>query len=431
MTRRAIPSVLAVLAWCLASAVAEAHPTPGSVAYIDFTVDGARVEQDVPLEELERALHQPLIAPGETPENAVDFRRGFLREYAALHLRAEALGSDAAWQTEVLGVTGHDSPDGPRVRFQFALHAPTGDASDSIAFHDDLVGHEVISHYITVYVRSDWAAGGAKPEPLLAGVLHAGRNDVTVARKGSFVGGLRSVVELGMEHIATGVDHLLFLFALILVAPVSALGGRWASGKGRRQTLLALLRVVSAFTVGHSVTLALGALGWIAVPPALVEAAIAGSVLVTAVHALRPLFPRREAVVAGVFGLVHGLAFAQTLAGRDLGRAQAAWTLLGFNTGIELAQLGILALVLPWLLILAGSRAYSTFRVAGASVIVVCASSWLAERTLGVFNPLDRPLAWLTEHPLVPLFALAALAVGLRAGSREPSRSLDTEARIA
>jgi hypothetical protein len=269
-----------------------------------------------------------------------------------------------------------------------------------------------------MYVRSDWAAGTEAGEPRLVGTIHAGRNEVTVARGGSFWRGLRGVVALGIEHIATGTDHLMFLFALVLVAPVASAGVRWSVRRGTRDALVALARVASAFTVGHSATLALGALGSMTLPSALVEAGIAASILLTSIHALRPLFPRREALVAGAFGLIHGLAFATTLAGRDLGRAQTAWTLLGFNVGIELAQLGLLALVVPWLLILARTRAYHPFRIGAAFVTSVFAAGWFLERTAGLPNPAARPLVWIEAHPLSLLVLLAAGALAARVTER-------------
>jgi hypothetical protein len=416
----------------LLGADAAAHPTPGSVALLDFTVDGARLEQDVPLEELERALHQQLVNAGESANAAVQRQEALLRDYASQHVRASSAGSDQPWSVRVLEVDGHDAADGPRARFRFALSAPGGIAAGgvaaggvatgSVALHDDLVTHEVISHYTTVHVRSDWAADAEGSEPRLAGTLHAGRNDLTIDRHGSLARGLKSIVGLGAQHIATGTDHLLFLFALVLVAPVTAVGGTWQTNGKLRDALLALARVVTAFTLGHSATLALGALGGVTLPSALVEAAIAASILVTALHALRPLFARREALVAGLFGLVHGLAFASTLQGRDLGGAQAAWTLFGFNLGIELAQLGLLALVLPWLLLAAQTRTYRWLRTAGGTLALLLAAGWLVERTLGVGNPLARPLGWLEAHPLLLLFALAGFAGVARMSERSSRR---------
>lgn len=405
---------LVMLGGLFAGGVARAHPTPGSVAMLDFTLDGARLEQDVPIEELERALHRTLALPGESALAIVGRHADMLRAYAAAHLRASGAANALAWQVAVLDVSGHDAADGPRALFRFGLRAPAGDASGSLNLHDDIVAHEVVSHYTAVYVRSDWAAGVLGSEPRLLGTIHAGRNDVVIARGGSFFHGLRSSVAFGMQHIASGTDHLIFLFVLVLVAPVVAGRGRWAARRATRATLLELVRVVSAFTLGHSSTLALGAFGTLVLPATPVEAGIAASILIAALHALRPLFARREAVLAGLFGLVHGLAFASSLPARELGRAQTLWTLLGFNLGIELAQLLLLCLVVPWLLILARTRAYAGFRIGGAGVAAVLASAWLLERSVGLANPTAPIVAWLAAHPLWLLGALALAALSAR-----------------
>lgn len=409
--------LLLALVCLLAGHHAWAHPTPGSVVFVDVTVDGARIEQDVPVEELERALHQMLVQEGEPPESVVDRHNALLRAYAGQHLHASSAGG-RPWGVELSDVSGHPSDDGPRALFRFTLRPPEGEASGSLQLHDDIVAHEVVSHYTTIYLRSDWAAGAVTTQPRLVGTLHAGRHDVTIAREGSFWRGLRGVVALGAEHIASGTDHLLFLFSLVLVAPLVPAGRRWGARRETRATLYELARLVTAFTVGHSLTLALGALGVITLPTAVVEAAIAASILVTALHAWRPLFARREALLASGFGLVHGLAFASSLPGRDLGRAQAAWTLLGFNLGIELAQLGLLVLVAPWLLTLARTRAYRAVRVGGAGVALVLATAWLLERTAGVPNPTASVVAWLEGRPLQLLVALASCAIVARAVER-------------
>ncbi|RZK63066.1 MAG: HupE/UreJ family protein [Hymenobacter sp.] len=112
------------------------------------------------------------------------------------------------------------------------------------------------------------------------------------------------------------------------------------------------LRIVTAFTLGHSRTLLLGALGWVHLPSQPVEVLIAGASLVSAVHAWRPVFPGREGWVAAGFGLVHGLAFASKLAGLHLDAGRLGLSILGFNLGIELMQLFVLALTVPWLLLL-------------------------------------------------------------------------------
>jgi hypothetical protein len=138
--------------------------------------------------------------------------------------------------------------------------------------------------------------------------------------------------------------------------------------------------------VGHSVTLALGTLG-LPVPQQPVEAAIAVSILIAAAHALRPLFPGREPLVAGLFGLVHGMAFSTTLASMNLTGSQLALSLLGFNLGIEAMQLIVVLLVLPPLLVLARAPAYRPLRIVAALVTAAAAAGWLLDR-IGVITPL-------------------------------------------
>ena len=189
--------------------------------------------------------------------------------------------------------------------------------------------------------------------------------------------GFSGLVRLGMRHIAEGTDHLLFLFVLLLPAPLVASGGRWGGHAGLKRGTGRLVRIVTAFTMGHSLTLAAAATGWIKVPSALVEVLIAVSILVTAVHAFRPIFPGRETFVAGGFGLVHGLGFATMISGYGVDPLHTALTVLGFNIGIELMQLVVMSVTVPWLLILARTRAYGRLRVTGAVLCGAAAVGWL------------------------------------------------------
>src|SRR5205085_5027649 len=108
-----------------------------------------------------------------------------------------------------------------------------------------------------------------------------------------------------------------------------------------------------------------GALHWLSLPQQPVEVLIACSILITAIHAVRPIFPGREAKVAAAFGLVHGLAFATVLADLKLSAGPMALSILGFNIGIELTQLFVLALTVPWFIILSFTPAHEPVRVGG------------------------------------------------------------------
>jgi hypothetical protein len=201
--------------------------------------------------------------------------------------------------------------------------------------------------------------------------------------------GFGSVFPLGMRHIAEGTDHLLFLLALLLPAPLFVAGSRWAGSTDVRSSLLRILEIVTAFTVGHSITLAIAGFGLVHVPGRPIEVLIAVSILVSAIHALHPLFPGKEAGIAGFFGLIHGLAFASTFGDLGLGRWERVAGILAFNLGIEAMQLGVVAATLPSLIMLSHTRAYLYLRIGGALFAGFASLGWIAERLFGMRSPVD------------------------------------------
>jgi hypothetical protein len=210
--------------------------------------------------------------------------------------------------------------------------------------------------------------------------------------------GFASIFRLGMRHIVEGTDHLLFLLALLLPAPLVVIGSRWAGFAGVRQSLLRILKVVTAFTVGHSITLALAALGLVGVPSRPIEVLIAVSIVVSAAHALRPLFPGREAAIAAFFGLIHGLAFASTLGELGLGRWERVAGIFGFNLGIETMQLIVVATIMPSLVLISRTSAYQFLRIGGALFAGFASLGWIAERLLGVHTSVDLLVNGLAHH---------------------------------
>jgi HupE / UreJ protein len=223
--------------------------------------------------------------------------------------------------------------------------------------------------------------------------------------------GFAAAFRLGMRHIAEGTDHLLFLLVLLLPAPLLASAARWNRCAGVRGSLLNIVRIVTAFTLGHSLTLALSAFGLVTVPSRPVEVLIAVSILISAIHALRPLFPGREPAIAAFFGLIHGLAFASALSSLGFGGWYRLVSVLGFNLGIETMQLGVVAATLPSLLLLSRTRAYSTLRIAGAFFAVIASSAWIAERLLDIQTPVDRVVESVARYG--PQLAVALFIVSL------------------
>jgi hydrogenase/urease accessory protein HupE len=182
---------------------------------------------------------------------------------------------------------------------------------------------------------------------------------------------MKTFIPSGIHHIMIGPDHILFLVGLLL------LGGSW----------MALLKIVTAFTVGHSLTLSLAALNVVTPPATVIEPAIALSIVfVGADNLVRGTGRDLRMWVALAFGLVHGFGFANVLREFGLPREALGWSLFSFNAGVEIGQLAIVLLVMAVLTAIQRRSAMVRQRVAFAGSIVVIAAGtyWFVQR---VFFP--------------------------------------------
>ena len=189
----------------------------------------------------------------------------------------------------------------------------------------------------------------------------------------------------GLWHIWTGYDHILFLLSLLLPAVLYRQAGLWQPRPRFRPALMEVVKIVTAFTVAHSITLSLATLGVISLPSRWIESAIAASVLLAALNNLYPLISKKRWLVAFGFGLIHGLGFANVL--KDLGLPQnmLLLTLLAFNLGVELGQLTIVSGFLPAAFWLRRTRWYRTvIFTLGSVLIALLAFIWLLERSLNL-----------------------------------------------
>ncbi len=182
-------------------------------------------------------------------------------------------------------------------------------------------------------------------------------------------------VRHGVWHIWIGFDHILFLLSLLLPAVLLT-----APAQSFRDALVDVLKVVTAFTLAHSLTLTLASLHVLALPSRWVESAIAASVVAAALNNLIPLFRGRRPVAAFVFGLIHGFGFASVLADLGLPQGALALSLAGFNVGVELGQLAIVAAFLPLAFLARRTWFYRQLMTSGSALIALVAVVWLVER---------------------------------------------------
>lgn len=380
---RLLASLLALAALLWAPG-AQAHKASDS--YLNLTVEGARIEGrwDIALRDLELAVGLDADGDGALTWDEVRARHGAIAAYALTHLKLSAGGADCPLQVTQQLVDSHTDGAYTVLMLQGACAAPV----ETLAVGYTLLAELDPQHRGLLALRH-----GAATSSAILGPDNA-RPQLQLAESS----GWRQFLEYakqGVWHIWIGVDHILFLLSLLLPAVLLYRDRQWVGREGFRSAGMDVLRVVTAFTLAHSLTLTLAALGVLALPSRLVESAIAASVIVAALNNLRPLYQRGRVLFAFGFGLLHGFGFASVLA--DLGLPQGALllSLVGFNLGVELGQLAIVAVFLPLAWWLRKGLFYRRVVMLGGSVaIALVAAIWLAERSLDLqLAPWSRAFA--------------------------------------
>jgi hypothetical protein len=193
----------------------------------------------------------------------------------------------------------------------------------------------------------------------ISGVINVSRPAWTEPGRVSAWESFKNFVWQGVVHVAIGYDHIAFILLLLLPSVLRPVDGRWQGATGVGQVTRDIVTIVTAFTVAHSTTLALAATRTVVLPTQPVEVAIAASIAVAGLINLFPGMSRLRLALAFGFGLVHGFGFANVLGEIDTGGSSLLPLLAGFNVGVELAQLAIVALVLPVIYSIRDTRWYA------------------------------------------------------------------------
>lgn len=365
--KRLFAVLAAVLVALSMSARASAHDVKGELVFLDIGEKAAHLELQIPTTQL-RA-----VAPEFFPGPDHDIASLTLAPIPA-YVEARLFATDRRGER----LTTH--VDSARIDGNAVIVEARLDGNDVRYFtlHDEVILDRVVTHSVFVFLRRDLRSGDLGESPRLLGEIHYQNRALVVDRtEGSAFAIVKHALALGVHHIAEGTDHILFLLMLLL-----------AMARGTvRSAAVGTAKIVTAFTLGHSVSLALATVVHFESGNG-IEILIALSILVTALHALRPLFPTREPIVAAAFGLVHGLAFASALVPFGFDRTTLVLSLLGFNLGVEAMQLAIVLVAAPVLTLLSGVR---MVRVGGGVLGSLAALGWLAERVFDVHVRLPLP----------------------------------------
>ncbi len=411
MSLRKLLLLLFVLAASLAPLSAIAHKE--SDAYLSLRTDPANDhlmhgQWDIALRDLDYAIGIDSNHDGAITWGEVQARRGAIEQYAMA--RMEVKGD---------GITCDMQPTGQKI------DEHTDGAYDVILFDavcDKNIPSKLTVVYKLMYDLDPYHRGivtihsGDK----IAGAVLGPSNPVASLnlREPDRWGEFKSFMTDGIWHIWTGIDHIMFLLSLLLPAVLIMrrtgsgkrgwrAGGAVAESSGALMSLapstsryrwepvasfwpacLDVIKIVSAFSLSHSITLSLAVLGYVHVPSRLVESGIALSVMVAAFNNVYPLVNKRVWLIAFAFGFIHGLGFASALTGLQLPTGAMVASLGGFSVGVEIGQEAIVLVFLPFAYLLRKTRFYQVVMLRWVSmVIIVIALGWLVQRAFDILIP--------------------------------------------
>ena len=368
--------------WCfvlmaLMQAAALAHKPSDSYLTLSVADSGVTGRWDIALRDLDVAIGLDADGDGAITWGEVRRRHADIAAYAAARL---AVAADGAPCTLAVGAQQVDQhTDGAYTVLPLTLACAR--APRSLALNYTLFADLDPQHRGLLNLQGP---GGARTAIL--GPQAPSRSFVLA--EASAWTQLTDYLRDGVWHIWIGFDHILFLLSLLLPAvgvwPLLQAPRRhaaWQPVERFGQAFWDVLRIVTAFTVAHSITLSLATLGVLTLPSRAVESAIAASVVLAALNNLWPVFHSRRWMVAFLFGLVHGFGFASVLTDLGLPQGTLALALLGFNLGVELGQLAIVTVFLPLAFALRRTWLYRRgVMVGGSLVIAVIAAAWFVER---------------------------------------------------
>ena len=359
-----------LLCWTILLGTVWAHKPSDS--YLTFRKSSTHIsaQWDIALRDLHYVLDLDTDHDGQITWRELQTHRDAITAYAMSRLQVAVDHQDCTLEVSDFLVSNHS--DGAYAALMFDV--AEGGSAESLELSYSLLFDEDPTHRGLVHVDTG--------EATTTRVLAPDSRTLNL-RFDSFSlwDTFRDYVREGVWHIWIGFDHILFLLALLLPAVLVKVGADWKPIEGIKPALSEVLKIVTVFTVAHSLTLWLAVMEYVTLPSWIVEAAIALSIIITAYNNLHRVIPLPNWAIAFAFGLVHGFGFANVLLDLGLSSTALAVSLLGFNVGVELGQLAIVAAFLPIGYAMRNTSFYLrvVFQVGSAAVALI-AGVWLYER---------------------------------------------------
>ncbi len=440
-TRLAAVLAVILVALGITAGPASAHSVDEAVLYVSVSDEAMAGRVEFPVVTLREVFGLTLEGDDEALIAELEPSLSMLQEYAAEHLAISADGRPYAIEFTDLGLLAEGEAEQRQnfVQLEFDVlgYETNGEPEpfngvvprsfdvEFDPFFDELEGRSAV-----VLIENDVEAGVFENEEEVLLTLDPETRTRTVELdNASAWANFSASVGLGIDHIKTGPDHVLFVLVLLLPS-VLVFRKEWKPQTSFGSSLWRVLKIATMFTIAHSITFTLAGLGILPLPSSkLIESVIAVSIALAALHNLRPIFPNNEWALAFGFGLFHGMGFASLVQGLDVSQKTQLVSLLGRNVGIEIGQAAVILAGFTALFVLRRTRFYLPFLYFASVAMAVISLGWMYERLAEVdlgINGIVEPALALPRAFWVTAIA-TAIAFGIFVMERNNDRLIPLE----
>lgn len=362
-----------------------AHPMPYSLVNISAKGSSIKITIEVPTSILEEVLKNEY--KGFNFRNSIDYK-SIVSKYFNEHFNiVSSVGARQTLNIDSMTVIEKNIglPDYfSELYIEYNLQVNKDfDGKNFLVLYDGII-HQDGSHYAILTVKNDFQNGVIPEDPQILGVFKRNTNQyvdpiAVKINEGRKWIAFSKMVSLGMHHILAGLDHFLFVVLLILIAPLLLDNKNWGNFGGWQYFTKRILKIITAFTIGHSLTLLVFTINDLNAFSKPIEISIALTIIITGFHAIKPIFYGKELLLTFIFGLIHGSAFGISLNEWGLTQSQKLLSLFGFNIGIEIMQVLIVLACLP-MVFLSKYPIFKFIRWIIASLTIFISIFWVVER---------------------------------------------------
>jgi len=364
-------SLLFAISFLLLSGNGYAHKSSDSYLKINFENNKWNIVWDIAIRDLQNVINIDENADGKVTWGEVKFSRPFIESYAISKLNIVSGEDYCVLLPSDLKLNRH--ADGAYVVLYLigncSKNVSEVDVKYDLFFEVDKQ-HRGLLNFKTKNVDSSIVFSPTEPMTKVSLV------------KENWMQTFQQYFVEGVWHIWIGYDHILFLLSLLIPMVLVKQYPVMVGAEDFKSSFWVVLKVVTAFTIAHSITLSLSSLNLFSINIVIAESIIALSVALAALNNIRPIFPCDRWIIGFFFGLIHGFGFASVLAELQLSNVSLGLSLLGFNAGVEIGQILIVAVFLPIAFLVRNTWVYQRLVVQlGSFLIVLVGTFWFVERT--------------------------------------------------